>query len=250
MPKPMYRFRVIAIVESPSLGDILGTMQTAGVQVLDCNVIAEEPVAPAPAVLPPRRSHKKQLTIPSAGRPTGLADAIREILEPLPTGTMILRNDIFKEMVKRGFNKQSIGSGVFQILNGPRFHRLKKGVYTVADVSAPILSTKQKQSSGKPPRDSLSALQWIVKYLTPLRPGSKVTRQELMQAGVAAGFTGQNINTTIQTAYKKGLMLREGNGVYRTPGVDKPTSEAPTVSEPALPVRPSGEVFSHIIEEA
>jgi hypothetical protein len=255
---------------------MLGALQTSGCVVQQCDVLSAEAVtgqvlasshkatldvtAAAIKALPkaqarPRKSTQQQGN--GNGRARGLADAIRAIVDEFPNKHEFKRAEIIKPLREAGFSLDSISPGINNVLRSTRFERLGPGHYRVVNPKIPVhtsVSSNQSKAQMRPPQrqgwavprrtSGLSARKWLEQYIAGMPPGSRVTRQQLIQAGIKSGHADTSMNTAIATTYTLGkLLLRTTEtGVYATPSQPVRIHDAPSGTTPELVTR-------HIEEE-
>lgn len=214
----MFRFRVVSIIESPSLGDMLGTLQSAGCEVLQCNVITdtgdvEQVVMPPqakPHALPAPEPRVKRGHRGSRSAGMGATEYARLVFADFKPGDTVKRLEVVKRLEAAGYHPQAARSAFAYAVNSNRYKKISHGTYIVR-----VPSAKPKKPA--PALNQPSALTFLKEYVAKLPRVTEVTRTTLLNAGVEAGFTVANLNTSIQEVYKKGLLIRLGGGVYQTP---------------------------------
>lgn len=256
----MRQFHILLTVDSQRLGDVLGWLQESHQPfIIDaCNLIPETPPPaqqPQPVITapPPPKAKAKH----PGGRPrSAVMNAVIEYLNVFSEGKVINTSRAIDSIASTGLNHYSVKHALLRAIRSKRFERVTKTDFRVADTSVVIVPSDRSHKAkakgvGRPPAtvSGTSAVKFLIDFVSKLPPGTQTTRKDLMGVGIAAGWTAQNLNTTIQEVYRRGYLQRLGEGKYAVPGTTPAAEPPPSATFINQNAAPGGDVFRNIVGE-
>ena len=252
----MRQFRIITIVDSSQLGDVLGDLQERNCEIVACNVVkrssSKKEEKEIISEIRQTLSQKEVVTRTEAALGVGRirADnspitAVHDWLRDKAIGSKFRVNDIIHDLELNGYNRWSVKHAAVRfVTHSPRFKKVAVGIYQVHNIDEPIAmeARSKPKAAGRPPSGTMSASEWIRSFIGNFEPGTNVTRAAIITAGKKTGLSYASINTALQTAYVQGELERPQMGVYRRKPTAKP-EQPPEANE-------ANEVIRHIEEDA